>query len=106
MATEEQIDALCRRLQNSRREIFKQVHVLRGDQPRDPNVFPRSRIMRALTGDTGRGALRSAAMALTMSRPKLAWRLTALAPLLRPMILKFLARRILRSISSVSTVAH
>jgi hypothetical protein len=104
MATEEQIDALCRRLQRSRLEIFEQAHILKGDQPRDPNAFPRSRIMRALTGQTGRSALRSAAMVLAMSKPKLMWRLAGLAPLLRPMILEFVARRILRSRSSVPTV--
>jgi hypothetical protein len=84
MATEEQLDAVCRRLQSSRREIFEVAHVLKGDSPqRDPNVFPRSRIMRALTGQSGRNALRGAALALAMSRPKVAWRLAAWAPLLR-----------------------
>jgi hypothetical protein len=104
MATEEQIDALCRRLQQSRREIFEQVHILKGDQPRDPDTFPRSHVMRALTGQTGRSALRGAAMAFAMARPKLVWRLSALAPLLRPLILRFVARRILRSGSSVPSV--
>ncbi|HWW21942.1 MAG TPA: hypothetical protein VNZ06_14170 [Steroidobacteraceae bacterium] len=52
--------------------------------------------MRALTGQHGRNMLRNAALALAMSRPKTAWRLAGLAPLLRPMILRYLAARILR----------
>jgi hypothetical protein len=104
MATEEQIDATCRRLQSSRREIFELAHVLKGGQPHDPNSFPRSRIMRALTGQSGRNVLRSAGLALAMARPKVAWRLTALTPLLKPMILRFLAERMLRPRRSSSTV--
>src|ERR1700722_4593237 len=77
MATDEQVDDMCRRLQGSRREIFEVVQRLKGDAPRttDPNTFPRSHIMRALTGKQGRSVLRNAAVALAMSRPKTAWRL-------------------------------
>jgi hypothetical protein len=98
MATEEQIDATCRRLQSSRLEVFELAHVLKGDRPQtDPNVFPRSRIMRALTGQQGRTVLKNAAMALAMSRPRTAWRLAGLAQFARPMLLKYLAERLLRT---------
>jgi hypothetical protein len=106
MATDEQLDEMCRRLQSSRREIFEVAHILKGDQPRDPNVFPRSRIMRALTGRQGRSALKNVALALAMSRPKTAWRLAGLAPLLRPMILRYLAERFLRPRSPSSSVTN
>jgi hypothetical protein len=98
MASEEQLDAACRRLQSTRLEIVELAHVLKGDRPHqaDPNAFPRSRIMRALTGQQGRTVLKNAAFALAMSRPKAAWRLAGLAPLLRPMILRYLTERILR----------
>jgi hypothetical protein len=108
MATDEQVDDMCRRLQGSRREIFEVAHRLKGDAPRttDPNAFPRSRIMRALTGQQGRAVLRNAAVALAMSRPKTAWRLAGLAPLLRPMILRYLAQRILRPRRPSPTVTN
>jgi len=98
MASEEQLDATCRRLQSTRREIFEAAHVLKGDRPSkaDPNAFPRSRIMRALTGQQGRTVLKNAALALAMSRPRVAWRLAGLVPLVRPMIVRFLAERFLR----------
>lgn len=108
MATDEQIDATCRRLQRSRRELFEVAHILKGDQPRnvDPNAFPRSRIMRALTGQQGRTLLKNAAVALAMSRPRIAWRLAGLAPLLRPMLVRYLATRFLRSRSPPSAVTN
>jgi hypothetical protein len=98
MATEEQIDAACRRLDSSRREIFQLAHVLKGDRPLHPasEGFPRSHIMRALTGQQGRSVLGSAALALAMSRPRAAWRLAGLVPLVRPLIVRFLADRLLR----------
>ena len=98
MASDEQRDATRRRLQSTRVEIVELVHVLKGDRQHDagPNVFPRSRIMRALTGQQGRTVLKNAALALAMSRPKTVWRLAGLAPLLRPVILRYVAGRILR----------
>jgi hypothetical protein len=98
MSTEEQearLDATCRRLRDSRLEIVALAHALRGDQPPAANSFPRSRIMRALTGAPGRRVLGSAAMALAMSRPKMVWRLAGLAPLLRPMVIRYLTQRLL-----------
>ena len=103
MATEEQYDATRRRLHSSRQEIFELAHVLKGDRPLHPESerraqgFPRSRIMRAITGQRGKSVLGQAAMALAMSRPRTVWRLAGLAPLLRPMLLRFLAERLLRS---------
>jgi hypothetical protein len=98
MASEEQYDATCRRLHSSRREIFELAHVLKGDRPLHPQTqgFPRSRIMRALTGEQGKSVLGHAALALAMSRPRTVWRLAGLAPLLRPMLIRFLAQRLLR----------
>jgi hypothetical protein len=98
MASEEQLDATCRRLQTTRLEIFEMAHVLKGDRqrPADPNTFPRSRIMRALTGQPGRTVLKNAALALAMSGPKSAWQLAKLTPLFRPLIVRYLADRIFR----------
>jgi hypothetical protein len=98
MATEEQIDATCRRLQATRREVFELAHVLKGDRPAQPkaHAFPRSHIMRALTGEHTRSVLGRAALAWAMSKPKAAWRLAGIVPVLRPMILRFLAERMLK----------
>jgi hypothetical protein len=52
--------------------------------------------MRALTGHQGRNVLGHAALALAMSRPKIAWRLAGLAPLLRPMLVRWVIERLLR----------
>jgi hypothetical protein len=97
VASDEQIDAIRRRLHRSRNEILDLAHVLKGDRaPHDPNCFPRSRIMRALTGKRGQKLLGSAALALAVSRPRTAWRLTSLTPQLRPLVVRFLAERLLR----------
>jgi hypothetical protein len=105
MASEAQIDATCDRLRRSRHEIFAMAHVLKGDRPPEdtPQGFPRSRIMRALTGEPGRRVLGSAALALAMSRPKMVWRLAGLAPLLRPVLMRFLMERLFRSRRPEST---
>lgn len=105
MSTEEQLDATCRRLRESRQEMVELAHTLRGDRPPGPDAFPRSRIMRALTGERGKRALGNAALALALSRPKTAWRLVGLAPLLRPVIVRFLMERLLRIRRPVSTIA-
>jgi hypothetical protein len=105
MATEEQLDATCRRLRATRLEIFELAHTLKGDRPQRAGAFPRSRIMRALTGGRGRRVLGSAAIALAISRPKAAARLAALVPLMRPMILRFLTERFLRSRRPTSVAA-
>ena len=99
MASDEQIDAVCRRLQRSREEILVVARVLKGGPASHgrSDCFPRSRIMRALTGEQGQKLLGSAALALAMSRPRTVWRLAALRPLLRPVIIRFLVRRLFRS---------
>jgi len=104
MATEEQLDATCRRLENSRREILQLVHVLKGDRPlHEPREgFPRSHIMRALMGDQGRNVLGHAALALAISRPKAVWRLAGLAPMVRPMLVRFVVNRLLKPRKSAS----
>lgn len=104
MASEEQYDATCRRLRSSRQELIELAHVLKGDRPLHPETggFPRSRIMRALTGQQTRKVLGQAALALAMSRPKMVWRLAGMAPLLRPVILRFLAQRLVRHRKPVS----
>jgi hypothetical protein len=105
MASEEQLNATCRRLEDSRREIVRLAHVLKGDRPlhEPPEGFPRSHIMRALTGQQGRNVLGHAALALAISRPRTAWRLAGLAPLLRPMLVRFVVERLLRPRKRVST---
>ena len=104
MASEEQYDATRRRLHSSRQEIFELAHVLKGDRPLHPRTegFPRSRIMRAITGQQGKAMLGQAAMALAMSRSGTVWRLAGLTPLLRPMLLRFLAGRLVRRRKPVS----
>jgi hypothetical protein len=100
MSTEAELDATCRRLRDTRLEIVRLAHTLKGDTPPDANSFPRSRLMRALTGAPGRRALGSAAMALAMTRPRMAWRLAGLAPLLRPIIIRYVTQRLLHSRSA------
>jgi hypothetical protein len=108
MASDAQYDATCRRLQSSRQEIFDLAHTLKGDRPpiADRNAFPRSRLMRAITGERGRKALGQAALALAMSRPRTVWRLAGMATLLRPMILRLLAQRLMRPRRPVSTLPN
>ena len=96
--SEQRIDAACERLQHSREEIFGLVHSLRGDDPlSDENPeFPRSRLMRALTGNGGRMLLSGAALAATMLRPTLFGRASKVAGLLRPVLFRYLLPRLLR----------
>lgn len=104
MTSDEQYDATCRRLRSSRLEIFELAHVLKGDRPlhRNETGFPRSRLMRALTGERSRQVLGRAAFALAISRPRTVWRLAGVAPWLCPVILRFLARSVLRHRKPVS----
>jgi hypothetical protein len=111
VAIESQLDATCRRLQSSRRELIQLAQILKGDPPavvraggdrHDRSQFPRSRIMRALTGQQSKKVLGQAALALAMSRPKMAWRLAGMAPLLRPLLVRYVTERLLRSRQSNS----
>jgi len=105
MASEEQYDATRRRLHISRQEIFELAHVLKGDRPLHPNPqgFPRSRIMRAITGAQGKSVLGQAALALAMSRPSAVWRAAGLVPLLRPFLLRIVAGKLLGPRKAAST---
>lgn len=88
--TEERIERIRERIRHSRQEIFGLAHALRGDDDR----FPRSRLMRVLTGSAGR-VLGSAALAATALQPTLWLRTARFAGLLRPM-LRYLLPRLLR----------
>ena len=97
---EQRIESARERLQRSREEIFSLAHALRGDYTAasddgdDP--FPRSRVMRALTGKQGRVLLGGAALAASVLRPSMLGRASKLAGLLRPLLLRYVLPRLLR----------
>lgn len=97
-ASEQRIEALCERLQRSRGEIFGLAYGLVGDYRlgEEAAPFPRSRLMRALTGNGGRMLLGGAALAATMLQPSLLWRAGKFAALLRPILLRYVLPRLLR----------
>jgi hypothetical protein len=96
--SEQRIEAACERLHRSRAEIFALAHGLVGDYATDAGhePFPRSRLMRVLTGKGGRIVLGGAALAATMLRPSLLWRATKASGLLRPLLFRYLLPRLLR----------
>lgn len=96
--SEQRIEAVCQRLQRSREEIFALAHALRGDYALDEQQesFPRSWLMRTLTGNGGRMLLGGAALAATVLRPSLLWRATKLAGLLRPVFFRYVLPRLMR----------
>jgi|SRR5579862_1601048 len=96
--SEQRIEAACQRLHRSREEIFALAHGLVGDAAfgEERDAFPRSRLMRVLTGNGGRMLLGGAALAATMLRPSLLWRATKLAGLLRPLLFRYVLPRLLR----------
>ena len=86
-------------MQRSRREIFTLARALRGDYAsaaQDEGAFPRSRLMRALTGKPGRVLFGGAALAATVLRPSLLWRFSKYAGLLRPLLFRYVLPRLLR----------
>jgi len=99
--TEQRINVARSRLQYSRAEMFALMHALKGDEPArqeravDAVGFPHSRILRALLGGRGRMLLGAAALTLTLARPKLIWRALKFAPLLRPLLTRYLLTRFL-----------
>jgi hypothetical protein len=109
VATEEEVDAACRRLQSSRTEILQLVRVIKGDKHERDQHEPsatdapvyRSHIMRALTGQPAK-TLGRAALALAMSRPRALWKLTTLLPVLRPILSQYLSQRLSRPRRKVS----
>ena len=68
------------------------AHAMKGDEPAREAAtgpwehgFPRSRLMRALSGPRGRMLLGAGALAVTLLRPKL----------LRPLVMRYLLPRLL-----------
>jgi hypothetical protein len=88
------------RLRRSRAQIVELAMDLKGGPAHSPPAFPRSAIMRAATGRTGRTLLSGAAIAVTLMRPGLlrgAARLLPFAmPLLRGALNRYLVRRFTR----------
>jgi hypothetical protein len=91
------IDEPRERLRRSRNEIVALAAKLRRDGARANSAFPRSAIMRAATGPTGRKVLGGAALMLALMRPGLlrtAGRMLPVAmPLLRSALNRYLVRR-------------
>jgi len=96
--SEQRIEAICERLQRSREEIFALAHGLVGAYAADhePGSFPRSRVMRLLTGNGGRMLLGGAALAASMLRPSWLGPAGKAAGLLRPLLFRYLLPRLLR----------
>ena len=96
--SEQRIEAVCERLQRSREEVFALAHALVGDyaaeEGQDP--FPRSRLMRLLTGNGGRMLLGGAALAASMLQPSWLWRARKVAGVLRPLLFRYVLPRLLR----------
>lgn len=101
LTTEQHIAEARQRLQQTRAQIFAFAHELKGDQPQpqsdldEGGSFPRSRILRALSGGRGRMLLGAVAVGCTLLRPRMTWRLLRLTPLLRPLIMRYLLPRFL-----------
>lgn len=84
------------RLQASRAEIFRLARDLRGDAPGEGSGSAyRSHLMRALSGTGGKAALGVAVLAVALLRPRLLLSLVRLAPLVQPLVIRYLAHRIL-----------
>jgi hypothetical protein len=98
MASDAASDAV-ERLRLSRTEIIALAKELRGDTQAGSDAFPRSAIMRAATGSSGRALLSGATLALALLRPGLFTaleRLAPMGPLLRSVVKRYLVRRIFR----------
>ncbi|HEX4025222.1 MAG TPA: hypothetical protein VHX52_11055 [Steroidobacteraceae bacterium] len=100
--TEPQAERVRERLQESRAQIFALAHALKGDEPAEAQQpaeagdgFPHSRIIRALLGERSRMLFGGAALVLTLMRPRVIWRLVRFAPLLRPLLMRYLLPRFL-----------
>jgi hypothetical protein len=87
------------RLRRSRAEIVALAKELKRDTPQGSLAFPRSAIMRAATGRTGRTLLAGAALSLALLRPGLlaaVGRSPLAALLLRSVVNRYLVRRFIR----------
>jgi len=84
------------RLRASRAEIFRLARELRGDAPGEDSASAyRSHLMRALSGTGGKALLGVAVLAVALLRPRLLLGVVRLAPLLQPLVIRYLAHRIL-----------
>jgi len=91
------------RLHQSREEFFDLAQALRGHAPppaegpehAGDTGFPHSRLMRALMGKPFGIALGTAAVAATMLRPRLLVRALRFAPVLRPLLVRYVLPRLL-----------
>jgi hypothetical protein len=90
------MDALHARLHASREEIFGIAQAMKGEPEPAPELqhsageFPQSRLMKVLLGRQARVLLSGTAVAVGMLRPKLLGSAARLAPVLRPVIMKYL----------------
>ncbi|MGA2023705.1 MAG: hypothetical protein ABSH23_02975 [Steroidobacteraceae bacterium] len=90
------IDQARARLRASRAEIFGLARELRGDAPGEgAGSAYRSHLMRALSGTGGKAVLGVALLAVALLRPRLLRGVVRLAPLLQPLVIRYLAHRIL-----------
>jgi len=101
--SEQRIARLQQRLQQSREEFFELAQAMRGQAPPPDEAhahpgdsgFPHSRLMRALMGKPFGIALGTAAVAATMLRPRLLVRALRFAPVLRPLLVRYVLPRLL-----------
>ena len=99
--SEQRIENARERLQRSREEIFALAHGLRDDYAgagavHDDDDFPRSRLMRALTGQPGRVCSHGGGARRDGARPSLLWRAAKVTGLLRPLLVRYVLPRLLR----------
>jgi hypothetical protein len=97
-APQDSADRARERLRQSRLEIVSLAEAIKGSRRRDDDAFPRSLIMRAVTGRGGRLMAGGAALGLALARPGLlpiVGRLIPWAPLL-PVLSSVLNRYLVR----------
>jgi len=98
-AAQERADRARERLRQSRLELVSLTQAIKGSRRRDDDAFPRSFVMRAVTGRGGRLVAGGAALGLALARPGLipiVGRLIPWAPLLpvlRTVLNRYLVRR-------------
>ena len=98
-AAQERADRARERLRQSRLELVSLTQAIKGSRRRDDDAFPRSFVMRAVTGRGGRLVSGGAALGLALARPGLipiVGRLIPWAPLLpvlRTVLNRYLVRR-------------
>lgn len=98
-APQDSADRACERLRESRLDMVSVAEALKGNRRRDDDAFPRSFIMRAVTGRGGRLIASGAALGLALARPGLLpivgrlipW--APLVPVLHSVLNRYLVRR-------------